>query len=387
MVKTVESVIFMQGGTPVSIRQSAAIIAASCILVACATISKEQTTIFESRHSSDGVQERQYTAENTIPLLNKLAPYADLAEAVYRRDFDHGYGKTSALARKEHGCDYVGSRDETISRLGLPEGWVRLDNALIKKFAIRDENAPTTPLLPCRSADGLNYETYIQVDSTGKPLQATISFRGTENTRYQWTSDWIANFSHIDLGFVDNPQYQEARQQGSRLIKALARILPKVNSSAVCLKKSGKPQDMQAPIYLVGHSLGGGLAQHLAFYSDACDVIETITFDPSPATGWFYLVQRRQVQTSDPQISRVYLDDEALSFVRKISTKFNLPRDFRVDYKIVFPGITHNTFGLHSMTLLATNIRMGSSKSTSDGPRLIVNYDPNKPTPETSSSN
>ncbi len=80
------------------------------------------------------------------------------------------------------------------------------------------------------------------------------------------------------------------------------------------------------------------------------------------------------MRTVDPFIERVYLDGEALSFVRKLSTKFNLPRNNRTDYRIELPGVTGNAFGLHSMTLLASNIKTGAAAIQRDDPELRIDY-------------
>ncbi|WP_426105450.1 hypothetical protein [Massilia sp. TSP1-1-2] len=345
----------------------ATLLSATGLLAACATV--RTPMIFESARTSDGVQDKTLSQEEVAALMRDVSSYADMAESVYRRDFNK-----NPKDRMKHGCDYVSSGSDSILRLGLPVGWRRLDRALIDKLGLESGERAGAPLIPCRSGKGLDYETYVQLDDLGSPIQAAISFRGTENTKYQWADDWIANFSNVDFGLGDNPQFADARTEGSRLIIGLARVLPKVPNSATCSKIPGRAKDSQAPIDLVGHSLGGGLAQHLAFFSNACDVRKTVAFDPSPATGWFYLNRRDLVATADPDISRIYMDGEALSFVRKVSTKFNMPRNSRRDYRVVFPGVTGNAFGLHSMTLLANNIKIAVGQ-IADHDEMIVHYE------------
>ena len=344
-----------------------ALLAASCFLAACASTGKQFPTIHESAHTAAGAVEKTLPAGEALAMLRQLSPHADMAEAVYRRDL-------AVSERQERACDYVTATDAPALRSGLPDGWVRLNQQLVKQLGMQPAAGQGGPLQPCRGAKGLQYETYIRLDAAGRPLEAVLAFRGTENTRYEWRSDWIANFSNVDFGVGANPQFSEARTEGGRLIEALVRVLPKTTSSAVCKAAMGRDEGVQAPIDLVGHSLGGGLAQHLAYSSKACDVRATVAFDPSPATGWFFLHWRNHVVTKDPHISRVYLDGEALSFVRKISTRFNHARDYRRDIRMTFPDVDVGAFGRHSMTLLAAGIKYAANGLPPDDTEKRIDY-------------
>ncbi|RSZ61038.1 hypothetical protein HF313_16815 [Massilia atriviolacea] len=351
-------------------------VAMTLLSAGCATVGETSPTIFESARTGDGKYERALSSLEVLDLTRDWVPYAEMADTVYRREFYR-----DAKRRIAEGCDYVSAPTGSVLSLGLPRDWVRLDRAMIDKFGLERGEPAGSPLRPCRSGKGLNYETYVLLDAAGRPAQAAIAFRGTENTRYQWTSDWVANFSNVDFGVGGNRQFTEAKEEGARLINALARVLPKVASSSVCAQASGKLDGVQAPIDLVGHSLGGGLAQHLAYASLACDVRKTIAFDSSPATGWFYLHHRELVRTADPDISRVYIDGEALSFVRKVSTTFNSPRESRRDYRVIFPGVTGHAFALHSMALLSTHIKLAASMPIENDPSLLPDYASSAPVP------
>ncbi|MDO8038250.1 hypothetical protein [Janthinobacterium sp. SUN137] len=344
-----------------------ALLIASCFLAACASTDKQFPTLHESAHTAAGAVEKTLPTGEALAMLRQISKHADMAEAVYRRDLD-------VSERQERACDYVTATDSPPLRSGLPDGWFRLNQQLIRKLGMQPAGEQGRPLQPCRGARGLQYETYIRLDASGRPLEAVLAFRGTENTKYEWRSDWIANFSNVDFGVGANPQFSEARIEGGRLIEALVRVLPKTTSSPVCKAAKNRSEGVQAPIDLVGHSLGGGLAQHLAYSSKACDVRATIAFDPSPATGWFFLHWRGCVVTTDPNIYRVYLDGEALSFVRKVSTKFNQTRDHRRDIRMTFPDVDVGAFGRHSMTLLAAGIKYAANSLPPDDTENRIDY-------------
>jgi hypothetical protein len=328
----------------------------------CATSSDEHLTVYESSRTSSGELDRSLTQGEAQVVVDNLAPYARMAEVVYREDLKNLDDPENPWSRLPTACKYVTSADESIGTKNLPEHWHRLDKDLMVKLGMEPQNPPGPPLKPCRADVGLEYETYIRLGPDSKPLEAVISFRGTENKKHQWLSDWAANFSNVDFGVFGNSQFTEAREEGTRLIKALARVLPKTQSSSVCKAKSEHAEGEQAPIDLVGHSLGGGLAQHVAYANTACNVRSTVAFDPSPATGWFYLHWRHMVENKDPIIYRVYLDGEALSYVRYISTKFNFPRDNRKDIRMVFSNVAEGAVGRHAMRLLSDGIDVRRTK-------------------------
>lgn len=360
----------------------AALVALPALLAGCATPSHDEKIdlnkieVEVSARTGDAEIKRMLTPTEVVKLMTELSPYADMADATYRHEF------SSAAERLAHGCDYVTLGTENVLRLNLPDGWRRLDRALIERLNLERNEPADRPLRPCRSAKGLNYETYLKLDGAGQPLQAVIAFRGTENTKYQWADDWVANFSNVDFGLGANKQFTETREEGSRLVRALAQVLPKVSPTKPCELAKPGAVNVQAPIDLVGHSLGGGLAQHLAYFSQACDVRKTVTFDTSPANGWFYLKRKKAIHTGDPVIERVYLDGEALSFLRKVSTKFNNVRNNRNDYRIDFAGVSGNPIDLHSMNLLAGNIRNRSGITLEDDDEQRVRYDDKTQYPE-----
>jgi len=188
----------------------------------CVTISDDYPTIYESSRTSSGDVDKMLTQDEAQVVLNNLAPYARMAEAVYRRDLGDS-SKSLATA-----CDYVMSTDESSRPQDLPKRWRRLDKSLMVKLGMEAQNSADEPLRPCRAAVGLEYETYVRLGPGDTALEAVISFQGDGGTKkHQWISDWAANFSNVDFGVGGNTQFKEARAEGTRLIERACPRPPK----------------------------------------------------------------------------------------------------------------------------------------------------------------
>ncbi|MBB5205425.1 hypothetical protein HNQ51_002744 [Inhella inkyongensis] len=307
--------------------------------------------VTEHRRTKDGWPRRDLDASEVSRLVGKLVVPAALAEAAYRRDFNGT--PDPAHARLKHGCDYV--EDAAKDPKGLPDRWVRVDQARLVSWGVKLDKKSL-----CRAEAGLNYELYAKVTDGGQPSELALAYRGTENDSWQAVHDWLANFSGLKLGGKD---YRQARRVAQSVANAFRPVLPKIARTPQC-ELAKNPKD-QIPLLLVGHSLGGGLAQHAAYSLSACDATEAITFDTSPVTGWTSLLANLAIRNADPAITRAYVSKEVLSGVRKITTTFNFARKHRVDYRMTFSQITSD---FHSMTQFAKNLsdasRLASSPST-----------------------
>lgn len=273
-------------------------------------------------------------------LLRQLAVPAKLADAVYRREFAN-----DVEGRIKYGCAYVSEAQGFGSETpGLPEAWIRVRTSHLQKWGVKSDKA--TPL--CRSGKGLAFELYARIGAEGRPVELVLAFRGTENDRAQFWPDWRDNLSQTDFGRSDNVSYHGARDAAKDIVNAFRDILPSIKPTDACAKQ--KVVTPQLPISFVGHSLGGGLAQHAAYAVPACDATGAVTFNTSPVTGWMFLDRIKEMRNEDPIIVRAYNDREVLSFVRWLTTIFNFPRQNRVDYQLAFRDFTSER---HSMEFLS----------------------------------
>ena len=118
-------------------------------------------------------------------------------------------------------------------------------------------------------------------------FQIMVAFRGTEVVWNDW-NDWLlGNASSITQWLPVQNQYQLARKQFN-LIRKIAKIHNKALNNA---------QEKPMYYYVTGHSLGGGLAQHIA---EAFPCVSAIVFNSSPVTLSYRL---------NPRIRRGYIID------------------------------------------------------------------------------
>jgi hypothetical protein len=130
-----------------------------------------------------------------------------------------------------------------------------------------DENKPSCPPLEL-GADGRGMQAQIilkrnKADPAARPTEIVFAFRGTTSPR-----DWI-------FGNVIPAQHRRAN-------KYVAEGLAKLDK-----RFHGVVRSPDVRIVATGHSLGGGLAEHIA-YCFAEFKVEAYTFDPSPL-NWKHL--------------------------------------------------------------------------------------------------
>jgi hypothetical protein len=141
-----------------------------------------------------------------------------------------------------------------------------------------------------RCVEGLQYQVWRRRDCS----EAVIAFRGSDAGD---AGDWISNFRW----FITRPifdQYDQVQQ-------AIPGIIDKL-TSAGCRPRR---------IIATGHSLGGGLSQHVAYADRRIDYV--YAFDPSPVTGFFTVpLPARMAAAEKLGIDRVYEAGEVLSLPR-----------------------------------------------------------------------
>lgn len=254
--------------------------------------------------------------------IRRFALMALFAKVVYRQDIPE-------RTRDEMGCDYLkGGIDD----FGMPKnenggGWNRL--VLNDGWWVAPEG-----ITPCYNQHGLYFETYVHRRKPfSAPDIAVIAFRGTENYNlYQKMRDWSSNLAAF-FGF-DPREYMFARYRAIPLIKEI------------------KQRNTNIKIYVTGHSLGGGIAQQIAYISTAVDA--AYVFDSTPVTNWSTLMSASLIPHNyNPIVFRVSHTNEFLQGPRAIASRLSTTRINRSDYEFFFQKTSW--INDHEMSVLTCN--------------------------------
>ena len=151
---------------------------------------------------------------------------------------------------------------------------------------------------PCEDDVGLYFRVWERNNEGTK--EVTISFRGTWGFR-----DWVYGNMHWLTRFLPmDDQYSRARAATGNIFQHYE-----------------DESNQELRYFTIGHSLGGGLAQHI-LYANPKRVIQAIVFDPSSVTGFADQSVNDQiagcscdqsVAEGEPRIYRVYDAYEILS--------------------------------------------------------------------------
>ena len=169
----------------------------------------------------------------------------------------------------------------------------------------------------------------------GRQGEIVIGFKGTNFTSL---SDWRSNLRWVTrfLPLPGRDEYQIVHAHAQKMVDL-----------ALTKARESFPLAPAFDIYTTGHSLGGGLAQLLA-YSDA-RVMGAVAFDPSPVTGYGSLVTDEQVNCN-ARVVRIYERGEVLQYVRSVLRRFySLSENINeVSFDLIHAG--GNPVSNHSMT-------------------------------------
>ena len=280
-----------------------------------------------------------------VPVANLATSqweYAVLSENVYVDDWKKR-GTSPAKRRAEVG-ELPAPTSEEYARSCTPDasgplplpGWVRW------------EDFPSSDLRRKAREVGLFVEVWEKRSSP--PVIAAV-FRGTEFTSIK---DWISNLRWF-LRFV--PFYSDqytlvARRVGQQVVDRL----------------SQRTGHQAVQLVAAGHSLGGGLAQHLAYSLPLGGprVARVYAFDPSPVTGWSTVDRGLRARNAQGlEIDRVFEHGEILAYIRLLLSYLSPPSAAdpairQVRYNFV-PTI--NPIKSHSIRFLACSLIKASGEA------------------------
>lgn len=238
----------------------------------------------------------------------RFLPFAAMSSLAYAEDQDCG---TPLEERKISPQD----RDRLEQVLGV-RGWTEIRDPLW--------------IPACEDDVGLYFRVWER--NTGAKKEVAIAFRGTWGGK-----DWAYGNAHWLTRFLPmDDQYSRARALAHKVFQYFD------------AKTSEPPQ-----YFTTGHSLGGGLAQHI-LYANPKRVVQAIVFDPSSVTGFTGQTVENQiagcscvesVPDGEPRIFRVYDAYEILSKLR-IFHKIFFPPERHIQ-EVRFPNErSHSMLGL-----------------------------------------
>ena len=306
------------------------------LLAGCATFDQADDLAFVRRPGN-----RMYDAPERASISAKdLWEYAVLSENTY-------------ISRAQGGTNESGADASTYVRACVPEPRIRLPLAGWKPW----ENFP--PAESPRTKDprrkdlrtkakerGLHFEVW---ETTTQPTVIAVAFRGTEAKDKE---DWKANFRWF-LRFVPGytDEYVEVSQDVGRAL--IDRVKARLADGTL---------DRNVRLVATGHSLGGGLAQHLAYSLPANSsdtklprITKVYAFDPSPVTRWSTVSHDlRDNNVEKLETTLAFEHGEILAYIRLILSYVNPPSETKPAItEIRYNFIKSNPLSSHSMRMMA----------------------------------
>ncbi len=315
----------------------------SSLSIGLLTFTTGCTTYMKSNTFQERVGLSGHTLDTTEALawMREVEPYAVMAELAYKPVPEERIAKMRAK-KAEKTRNREASR-ATYENWFATNQWTRVTNA-----------ASGLPMPPDK--DGLYFDVWM--NTSGPTNRLVVAFRGTEVG--DW-NDWMANLRWFIPRCIRRDEYVEAEELLGPLLEG--------NIGAAT-----KPVE----IITTGHSLGGGLAQHVFYHSytlkPGARATQCYAFDPSPVTGWWQGAGAKKARedemrrlagawkSPEPMLKqyhfgtvRVYERGEILQSVRAFLRWFLIPSKFITEVQCNFVR-SGNGVEQHSMSRLASGI-------------------------------
>lgn len=299
------------------------------------------------RQSSDIVKVRDpgnriYRDEPASGRAKSEWEFAVMSENAYR---DH-WSKEKTISNLQLSLmvipiEQIASVCATDSDLAIPlPGWFRWSD-----FPVED---------PALETDADRQQLFFEVWQKGIPGEiVAIVFRGTVPAKWQ---TWAADFRWLIPLHED--QYTVAAK---KLAGDFAEEVSKRIGNGTLINN--------VELVSVGHSLGGGLAQEMAYALPDKPGIPRITkvyaFNPSPVTGFHSVPSsQRDINTKTLEIYRIFEHGEILAYLRLLTSYVIPPSatdpaiyEIRYNFDSSLDGVVN-----HSMTRLACGIVKAAAK-------------------------
>lgn len=187
--------------------------------------------------------------------------------------------------------------------------------------------------------------------------EMVIAFRGTD---FSQSDDWLSNLRWITRILPLYDQYEQSREHLDRLVARAIKLMG-------CMPKK---------ITTVGHSLGGGLAQHAAYAQKSRlgrpPVSRVYAFDPSFVTGYYDRAidaEAKRKAVAGLKIDRIYEHGELLAYPRFVLRHVYPPAACNPQVRLVrFDFLEGSFVAQHNMASLVRKMLANTSSPLSRKP-------------------
>jgi hypothetical protein len=196
-----------------------------------------------------------------------------------------------------------------------------------------------------------NAHLRVEVWEREEPLAIAVAFGGTV---FDNAKDWRANLRWFIPSSHD--EYTEVVQTFAPAFAAELQRRASLRGDQI----------RKAPLFVTGHSLGGGLAQQFAYSLPLDPGVQRVravyAFDPSPVTGFYSVPARlRNANKKNLFIDRIYERGEVLALARSLTSLIHKPSARHATIRGVRYSLFEgwNPIMDHSIVRLASQLHVG----------------------------